>query len=384
VTKNTSLKTKLISAMPDFLINLYRNIKAVYKSTFIDQSVSIKDYSQESVQAAIEVLKNDWKTIPDLIFSGSTHFFHIENCQLLSLTQLTDISKGSFHELLILDATRFNKQSWENLLAIRKAGGVLVHISELKLYSEIIRRKPELNNIFDQRFPIIPSKDIVVADPLSITKAPVDESDVYNFRILFRKFNLLFYEVPKNASSTTKTVLFSIANESKVNLDYKQYMSFSKWRSEFPSMQSTWDDIVYTPSLKFAFLRNPYERLASGYYNTGWKFVNQNITFEEFLESIPEKLESPPSDMINIHYQPFTYFIPKIDGKLYIDFVGKVENFAEDIKLVLNSANIFGNFQTPKINKSDNHNYRELYSTRSKKIVQSLYEEEIELGKYIF
>lgn len=162
-------------------------------------------------------------------------------------------------------------------------------------------------------------------------------------------------------------------------------MDFRKWQAEFYNMSVNWNEIAELPYIKFAFLRNPYERLLSGYLNTGWHFYHQNTSFEKFIESIPERVQSPATDILNNHYKPFSYFIPKIKNNFFIDFIGKVESFSSDFKLLLNSCNIDIDLKyIIPANKSQSINYKNYHTTRTRKIIEDIYGEEIELGKYTF
>ena len=218
-----------------------------------------------------------------------------------------------------------------------------------------------------------------------LKKGETDKSPVYNYRIKSPKLKLLYFETPKNASSTIKTALFSIEHKYKYDPRYSMFMDFKKWQTEFPNMIVNWNEIVELPYLKFSFLRNPYERLLSGYLNTGWHFHHNKVTFENFIESLSDRVKTPASDIFNNHYKPFSYFIPKIGNNFFIDFIGKVETFHNDFKLILNACNV--DIDIDRImtrNKSKHTDYRSYYTVKTRKIVEDIYGEDIELGKYSF
>ena len=78
----------------------------------------------------------------------------------------------------------------------------------------------------------------------------------------------------------------------------------------------------------------------SGYRNSGWRFRYADLTFQQFIESLPERLATPATDAHNNHYKPLSYFIPKSNGRFCLDFIGKIENFAEDFTSLLHACNI--------------------------------------------
>ena len=219
---------------------------------------------------------------------------------------------------------------------------------------------------------------------LDYKKSPVDESEIYNYRIKSPKLKLLYFEIPKNASSTIKTILFSIEDRYKYDLRYTKYMWYKKWQKKFPQMIVDWQEITTLPYLKFAFIRNPYERVFSGYLNTAWQFSHQNTDFEIFVDSLAERIQTPCNDLFNNHYKPFSYFVPKVGSNFLIDFIGKVENIEKDLKTIFYACGLKSSFAIPKINQTKKENYRDYYTAITKQKVFQIYEEDIELGKYLF
>ncbi len=235
--------------------------------------------------------------------------------------------------------------------------------------------------------------DLVTLDPVVNTanprpipeKTPVDCSSAYNYRVKSPKLGLIYFDVPKNASSSIKTFMFSVEHKAKYDSRYSMFMSFPFWRKTFPDMVVNWSDIVELPYIKFSFLRNPYDRLVSGYRNTGWRFHYHNVTFERFVESLPERLAISPTDTHNNHYKPLSYFIPKSGGRFCLDFIGKIENFSDDFTSLLHNCNIdFDVNLLSVVNKSKPHHYKDYYTPHTRKIVEKIYGEDIELGQYIF
>ncbi len=221
------------------------------------------------------------------------------------------------------------------------------------------------------------------------TKYSPCETDLvsdYNYKIKFPRFSLLFYEIPKNASSTIKTVLFSLHEENRMKESYSKFMGASNWQAAFPHMVVHSDEAVRLPYVRFAFLRNPYERIVSAYFNIGWKFVHKDVPFKEFVARLPEAI-SPDGrgwDRRAAHFKPVSSFIPQHSKKYLVDFIGRVENFGPDFRLLLYSANITPPCRVPKINSTRRGSYRQYYSAAEVRIVSQLYGEDIELGKYTF
>jgi hypothetical protein len=217
-------------------------------------------------------------------------------------------------------------------------------------------------------------------------KTPVDDSPAYNYRVKSPKLGLLYFDVPKNASSSIKTLMWSVEHKDRYDSRYSMFITYAFWQQKFPGMVVQWSDIVDLPYIKFTFLRNPYDRLVSGYRNSGWRFHYQDTTFEQFVESLPERLETPPTDTHNNHYKPLSYFIPKRGGRFCLDFIGKIENFADDLTSLLHACNIHIDVRSLSVaNKTKKRDhYRSYYTAHTRKIAEKTYGEDIELGKYVF
>jgi hypothetical protein len=212
----------------------------------------------------------------------------------------------------------------------------------------------------------------------------VDQSGPYSFRICCPKLNLLFYEVPKNASSTVKNILFDLEIDGRISGRHQQHMNPNKWQKAYPQMIAKHGDPGWSSFFRFAFLRNPYARTWSGYRNTGHSFHYEGMTFEQFVHQLPEAIDAPNDDMIRIHHKPFSHFVPKTDQGYALDFIGKVETFAQDMARLLDWGGFEPPDDLPVINASNAGAYREHYTPAMRKIVETLYAEEIELGGYRF
>lgn len=89
----------------------------------------------------------------------------------------------------------------------------------------------------------------------------------------------------------------------------------------------------------FSFVRNPFDRLVSGYRNkilsrpgrVEFGTIATNITFAEFVTEVVKR----PDCLINGHFQS-QYAKLYQHGKLLVDFLGRFENLAEDWLTIAN------------------------------------------------
>jgi len=105
------------------------------------------------------------------------------------------------------------------------------------------------------------------------------------------------------------------------------------------------DDVDKTENLKsnfkFAFVRNPFDRLASAYRHlihrasVGSVYNNEGIykymPFEEFIDVISKI----PHEKLDIHFRPQYTFVPED-----VNFIGKFENLTEDYSAVCKEMGI--------------------------------------------
>lgn len=167
------------------------------------------------------------------------------------------------------------------------------------------------------------------------------------------KYNYLFTETPKVACSTIKTILqkMELGNPDffRNNFEDIHDRNFSPLLK--PSQLGSLDYFFEGNKLfKFCFSRNPYTRLLSSYIDkikpskSEKKYVlkslgkdpnqlDQDISFEEFVNVInKQKIISMNSHWRIQYYQTF-------QDSIAYDFIGKIENFSEDLKVVLNRIN---------------------------------------------
>jgi hypothetical protein len=132
---------------------------------------------------------------------------------------------------------------------------------------------------------------------------------------------------------------------------------------------------------KFAFVRNPWDRVISQYLFTMrhrrdlrdiLKLPN-NASFELYLHHIVQH--------DNVQWKPQRPFIYE-NNRLTVDFVGRFEQFAEDAKSVLTRFGI--TTPVPHAKKSERGPYQDYYSLQTKQMVATIYREDIETFGYRF
>lgn len=220
--------------------------------------------------------------------------------------------------------------------------------------------------------------------------------------IVIPKYKFIFIEIPKGASGSIKD---AIARSLGIKPDSEQYI---KWRKGIIPLIDL-DSDEYKGYFKFAFVRNPYSRLVSGYYNhvlninreysPGVKSLigsrlpkvvrrlapirkflgKKDISFDDFIYYLCRT----PDDKLNVHWRPQHTFISKkrfLRRKIYPDFIGRVENIENDWKKICKKVGLDVKIQHE--GKSRHPSYKKCYSKDTWKMVSRRYKESIELLGY--
>jgi hypothetical protein len=143
--------------------------------------------------------------------------------------------------------------------------------------------------------------------------------------------------------------------------DVRDYVGEKVWRSYF----------------KFAFDRNIYDRQVSWFhYRTKTaKSKARWPDFDTFLH------QSPRARMDNFE-------IYTIDGKLAVDFIGRYETLADDLKTVLETIGLPVPAELPMakrdVRPASSRRYREYYNDERRALVEDWYRGELELFHHEF
>lgn len=124
----------------------------------------------------------------------------------------------------------------------------------------------------------------------------------------------LFIHIPKTGGSSIKKML----NGNKIN-NY----SHSPIK-DFP--------FTSTNLYKFCFVRNPYDRIISAYYCLRFQH-KMEISFKDFISLIPY---SGTNKVISDFLKPQNYWIKGTQ----MNFIGRYENFNEDLQKIMKTLNI--------------------------------------------
>ena len=199
--------------------------------------------------------------------------------------------------------------------------------------------------------------------------------------IMFNKG--VWFNMPKVAGTS---ICLSLGKDIDCDLDQIKEKNLSKIKKDF----------------KFAFVRNPYDRVVScylnqikkpnrdknfyleGMYNGFWRFggkFDPEMSFDEFVKAV----SSIPDKKANPHFRSQYTFISNKKGKIFVDFIGRFENLEKDYKKICQKAGLRTLPRLPKQNKTKKRkDYHAYYNSETKKMIALRYAKDLKYFNYSF
>ena len=141
---------------------------------------------------------------------------------------------------------------------------------------------------------------------------------------------------------------------------------------------------------KFAFVRNPWDRLVSAFFylkkggsnamDKHW--ANQKIVhYPDFDDFVKGWLHEKNIDNY-FHFVPQYKFICDNSFRIKMDYIGRFERLDQDFKIISEKLGL--DCQLPYVNQSKRRAYQDYYSSETAAIVAKAYQKDIELFNYQF
>ncbi|HFD79851.1 MAG TPA: sulfotransferase [Gammaproteobacteria bacterium] len=145
---------------------------------------------------------------------------------------------------------------------------------------------------------------------------------------------------------------------------------------------------VFDRYYKFSLVRNPYDKAVSQFEYMKKRpdlreflGMSENDDFKTYLTLIAKK--------VHVQWDSQYKFILDDSGNALVDYVGRFENFDEDVTTILDALNMHKNIfgvrkKIPHTNKSTRKHYRDYYDDESKAMLEALYKKDIAMFGYAF
>lgn len=219
----------------------------------------------------------------------------------------------------------------------------------------------------------------------------------YQGNIALHEYEALYFFIPKVACSSVKLAVADLINIPSPDPENTQAFPHKR---NYPYVKR--NDVLkkYNSYFRFAFVRNPWDRLFSGYQNkivgvrSGRfgggvlpRFLNKDskkfhleMSFNEFVEVVSEL----PDQQADYHYRSQHTFLEDVDQNLLVNFIGKFETLSEDLERVRQEIHA-PKLVLPHVMKTERQKiYRDYYDARSRFLVENRYKRDIEMFGYTF
>ena len=193
--------------------------------------------------------------------------------------------------------------------------------------------------------------------------------------LLSESHKFIFIHIPKVAGNSIEEIFreYSYKNTNSKGKEFDQHIWAVRLRKELSADS-------YNRYFKFAFVRNPWDRWVSLYFyilqhpdNQFYESTKSYKDFNEFVKNEVDKIWRPQQNK----------FITDGDGKIIVDFIGKYETLAGDIKKICEILNL-AQSSLPHKNSSSHKSYRLYYNEETKKLVEDHSRDDIRLFGYTF
>lgn len=154
--------------------------------------------------------------------------------------------------------------------------------------------------------------------------------------------------------------------------DFNGHITATELRERIPAR-------IFENYFKFAFVRNPWDWQVSLF-----EYAKQTPRHQEYeLTNSFKNFDEYIKWRINGNFNLQKDFISDKNGKLIVDFIGRIENLQEDFQKLCKTLKI-NNITLPHSNSSLRKDYRGYYSKESKSLVEKTFAEDIKLFGYTF
>jgi hypothetical protein len=206
-------------------------------------------------------------------------------------------------------------------------------------------------------------------------------------------WSLIFIRIPKNASTSMYSHLgdFNLVHKHE-KIFHDSLFRNKIYRSWFSTSHAKPDEIfkvfgrMVRDYMSFAIVRNPFDRAVSMFQHAKENNLSDlygesaDSSFEDFCEIMKESRENNIKNFIGIH-QPVEW----LNGAFQPNFILRFENLKNDFKEMLDACEIKHiSSDIPHENSSKRSDYKDYYNSNAKKIIEKVFEKDIDTFKYTY
>lgn len=200
--------------------------------------------------------------------------------------------------------------------------------------------------------------------------------------MICQKHKFIFIQIPKTATTSISKVIRPFSDLTKEEQKIVITPALGKlWRNALRARHSTYNEYAAKHPeecknfFKFAFVRNPWCRMASFYiFQKNSNFLalpslSATASFKDFLLASEDYIELTQYDYVN--------------GFDDNSFIGRFENLQQDFDIICDKIGI-PRQKLPHSNKTEHKHYAEYYDDETREIVAQKYADDIKFFGYKF
>lgn len=209
---------------------------------------------------------------------------------------------------------------------------------------------------------------------------------------------VIFVHIPRTAGSSIENVLGICGDDNQGTLTPPRPDMLYGLVGNKVMQHYTWKQIrdrvggdIYDQYFKFAFVRNPFDRVVSQYHVRKRLFRNFKISFKDFVFkkvakrnqfSLMNIFKSRGEKALEDQFENQWEFIFDPREKLMVDYVGRYETLKADYAAIGTKLNLVA--PLPEMNQSAHENYQKYFDHETRDLVERLYKKDLELFNYSF
>ena len=204
----------------------------------------------------------------------------------------------------------------------------------------------------------------------------------------------IFVHIPKNAGASIEKIIWPNEAERSEDLLWMGFKEPHRNAFQTGGLQHLYARNIlkavgqktFDRYFKFTIVRNPWDKAVSQYLylQKRWDLrqflrIKRHASFKEYLDLIRKN--------DHVHWAPQINFILDQSGNSMVDFVGRFENYENDVRSILKNIKFIepgGTLDIPHINKTKRKPYWVYYDDESIEMVREIYSRDIEYFDYRF
>ena len=209
--------------------------------------------------------------------------------------------------------------------------------------------------------------------------------------IALHEHRAIYFYIPKVACSSIKSVCFDLLNPGKTISNVHNF--------DYPCVKRNEIEEHYRNYFKFAFVRNPWDRLVSCYRNKIKQDRNYNdrefrngvfiklAAYNMFWAGMPfsafvDAVCKIPDAHANPHFRSQYTFIDNGNGKMLTDYIGKFEQLDSGFMQICTKIEVSG-VSLPRLMVGGSAiDYKDFYTNKTRNQLESRYAKDITLFGY--